>query len=342
MKRTVIIVLSILLPALIAFIAYSGYNVVYQPNIYSDKLPYDLFVEEGTTIEQVYAQLLEDELLIEKDGFLLLARNKGLDTVKSGHYVIENSMSNNTLINALKAGLQKPVRITFTGAENLAELSGKLGKQLLADSTAFYEALNVPMEGWEGPLALGAFLPDTYEVYWNSSAETVVTKLYQNTIAFWTPTRMKQAEALKLTPGEVSTLASIVMKESSKATDRPLVARLYLNRLDKQMKLQADPTVIFALKRLNPDEPVRRVLTRDLKVNDPYNTYVIDGLPPGPICVPEKSALLSVLEAPTHDYIFMCANPDKPGYHAFARNYAGHLINQRRWTQYLDSRKIYR
>jgi UPF0755 protein len=189
---------------------------------------------------------------------------------------------------------------------------------------------------------LGAFLPDTYEVYWNSSAETVVTKLYQNTITFWTPTRIQQAEALKLTPGEVSTLASIVMKESSKATDRPLVARLYLNRLDKQMKLQADPTVIFALKRLNPDEPVRRVLTRDLKVNDPYNTYVIDGLPPGPICVPEKSALLSVLEAPAHDYIFMCANPDKPGYHAFARNYAGHLMNQRRWTQYLDSRKIYR
>jgi UPF0755 protein len=108
------------------------------------------------------------------------------------------------------------------------------------------------------------------------------------------------------------------------------------------MKLQADPTVIFALNDLHPDQPVRRVLTRDLKLEHPYNTYVIKGLPPGPICVPEKAALLAVLEAPKHDYLFMCANPDNPGYHAFARNYVGHLVNQRRWTQWLDSQKIYR
>lgn len=342
MRKTLVLLFGILVPVAMIYIAYTGYNVIFEPNVNDEKLPYALYVNEGTTAEQLYAQLLEDEVLLNPQGFLMLAKNKGLTKVKSGHYVIDQGMSNNTLINALKAGLQEPIHITFTSADNLTDLAGKLGKKLLADSTDLYKALKVPMDGWEGPLALGAFLPDTYEVYWNSSAKSIANKLYQNTIAFWTPSRIKQAEAMKMTPGEVSTLASIVMKESSKATDRPLVARLYLNRLRKGMKLQADPTVIFALNELNPDQPVRRVLTRDLKLEHPYNTYLINGLPPGPICVPEKAALLAVLEAPNHDYLFMCANPDNPGYHAFARNYAAHLVNQRRWTQYLDSQKIYR
>ena len=342
MKKGLVVLFGLLVPAALIYVVYTGYNVVFEPNVNPEKVPYALYVDEGTTAEKLFAALLEDEVLLDPQGFLLLAKNKGLAKVKSGHYVIEAGMSNNTLINSLKAGLQQPIRITFNSANDLEDLAGKLGKQLLADSADLYKALKQPMEGWEGPLAMGAFLPDTYEVYWNASAKSIAMKLYQNTIAFWTPARIKQAEALKMTPGEVSTLASIVMKESSKASDRPLVARLYLNRLQKGIKLQADPTVIYALNDINPDEPVRRVLTKDLKLDHPYNTYMIKGLPPGPICVPEKAALLAVLEAPKHDYLFMCANPDNLGYHAFARNYAGHLINQRRWTQYLDSRKIYR
>ena len=342
MKRLLITFFGILIPAIMIYIVYMGYNVVYEPNVNEEKLPYELYVEEGTTAEQLYATLLKDDILLNPEGFLLLAKNKGLTKVKSGHYVIDKGMSNNSLINSLKAGLQEPITITFTGADNLSDLAGKLGKQLLVDSADLYNELIAQKEGWEGPLALGAFLPDTYEVYWNASAESIAKKMHQNTIAFWTPARIKQAEALKMTPGEISILASIVMKESSKATDRPLVARLYLNRLQKGMKLQADPTVIFAMNDLNPDEPVRRVLTRDLKLEHPYNTYVIKGLPPGPICVPEKAALLAVLEAPKHDYLFMCADPEKPGYHAFSVSYSGHLANQRRWTQWLDAQKIYR
>ncbi len=342
MRKILVLLFGIFVPAAMIYIAYTGYNMVFEPNVNDEKLPYAVYIKEGTTAEQLYAQLLEDEVLLNPQGFLLLAKNKGLAKVKSGHYIIDQGMSNNTLINTLKAGLQEPIRITFTGADDLADLAGKLSKQLLADSTDLYKVLNTPMDGWEGPLALGAFLPDTYEVYWNASAKSIANKLYQNTIAFWTPARMGQAEAMRMTPGEISTLASIVMKESSKATDRPLVARLYLNRLQKGMKLQADPTVIFALNESNPAEPIHRVLSRDLKLEHPYNTYLIKGLPPGPICVPEKAALLAVLDAPNHDYLFMCANPDNPGYHAFARNYAGHLVNQRRWTRYLDSQKIYR
>lgn len=205
-----------------------------------------------------------------------------------------------------------------------------------------YLALSEAREGWEGPAALGAYMPDTYEMYWNASASSVAEKLYQNTVRFWSPERVEQAEALGLSPAGVSTLASIVMKESSEAEDRPKVARLYLNRLEIGMKLQADPTVIYALNRKNPEQKIQRVLTKDLSIQDPYNTYYVKGLPPGPICVAERAALEAVLNAPNHEYIFMCADPDRFGFHAFAKSYNEHLRNQRKWTAYLNRRKIYR
>jgi UPF0755 protein len=280
--------------------------------------------------------------LLKPQAFYFLGKKKGLTKVRSGHYVITEGMSNNTLVNALKAGLQEPVKVVINGAADLNELAGELASQLLADSADLVRALNQPMEGWEGPLALGAYMPDTYEMYWNASPKSVAEKLYQNTIRFWSPDRVRQAQNLGLDPGEVCTLASIVMKESSKASDRPKVARLYLNRLKKGMKLQADPTVIFAKKRENPELEIRRVLKKDLEIDDPYNTYMHEGLPPGPICVPERQALLAVLEAPKHDYLFMCADPDNPGYHAFATNYAGHLFNQARYVAWLNQQKIFR
>ncbi|MGB0311953.1 MAG: endolytic transglycosylase MltG, partial [Schleiferiaceae bacterium] len=144
MRKTLVLLFGILVPAAMIYIAYTGYNVVFEPNVNEEKLPYKLFVKEGTTAEQLYAQLLEDEVLLNPQGFLLLAKNKGLAKVKSGHYVIDQGMSNNTLINALKAGLQEPIRITFNSADNLADLAGKLGKQLLADSMDLYKALKAP------------------------------------------------------------------------------------------------------------------------------------------------------------------------------------------------------
>jgi UPF0755 protein len=342
MRKVIVLFIGVVIPALLIYVVYVGFNAVFEPNVNEGAMPYELYVEEGTTLTDLIATFERDQVLLNTQTFGLLAGRKGLSMIRPGHYVITAGMSNNTLINALKAGLQTPVRITFSTAENLADLSGKLSLQLMADSASLFEAFNQEMVGWEGPLALGAFLPDTYEVYWNATPESIAQKLYQNTISFWTPDRIRLASNVGLSPGEVSTLASIVMKESSKSDDRPLVARLYLNRLEKGMRLQADPTVIFAMRRHDPTQSVRRVLTKDLKIEDPYNTYFVKGLPPGPICVPEKAALLAVLQAPEHDYLFMCANPEKPGYHAFAKNYAGHLINQRKWTRYLDEQRIYR
>ena len=342
MRKLMVITVGVVIPGLLLVLVWKGYNAVFEANVNPELAPYELYVEPGTTLETVYEEWFESGLLLQPEGFYLIGKKKGLDTLNTGHYVIEEGMSSNGIVNMLKAGLQTPVKVSFNSAKDLSDLADQLSPQLLASTTALYKALQAPMEGLEGPLKQGAFLPDTYEFYWNASAETVVNKLYQNTISFWTPSRIRQAKEFGMTPGEISTLASIVMKESSKADDRPKVARLYLNRLAAGMKLQADPTVIYAIQQQNPNAVVQRVLRKDLTIDSPYNTYKNVGLPPGPICIPEKSALLAVLNAPEHDFIFMCANPDQPGYHAFARNYAGHLVNQRKWTRWLNSRKIYR
>ncbi|HCP40681.1 MAG TPA: endolytic transglycosylase MltG [Cryomorphaceae bacterium] len=340
--RKFIIIVGVVLPASLIFLVFTGYNMLFEANVNEQVAPYTLYVDEKMTIEDLYALLVEDDVLLAPEGFLLLANKKGLTAPKTGHYVLTASQSSNSIVNTLLAGFQEPVRIQFNSAENLEDLAGQLASQLMTDSISLLEAFNETRVGWEDASALGAYLPDTYEVYWNASAAAIAEKLNQNTVRFWSKDRIAQAAALGLTPAEVSTLASIVMKESSKADDRSLVARLYLNRLEKGIKLQADPTVIHAIKRANPGAIVRRVLKKDLDMEDPYNTYYVKGLPPGPLCVPEKAALLAVLNASEHEYIFMCANPDQPGYHVFAKNYAAHLVNQRKWTRYLNERKIYR
>ena len=342
MKKGIVWLFGILIPSALIYIVWLGYGVLFEPNVNKDVAPYTLYVKEGISVHAVYAQLLSDEVLDEPEGFLLIANRKGLEFPKPGHYIITEDMSSNSVVNMFMAGLQIPVKVTFTGASSLAEVAGKLAVQLMQDSSSVLRALESPRKGWEGDMSLGAYLPDTYEFFWNAGPETIAEKIYQNTIEFWTPSRILLAEELGLTPAELGTLASIVMKESHKPEDRPLVARLYLNRLDKGMKLQADPTVIYALQRKSPGIQVRRVLRKDLKIVDPFNTYYIKGLPPGPICVPEKEALLAVLNAPLHDYLYMCADPDKIGYHAFASSYNEHLRNQRKWTGYLNRQNIYR
>lgn len=337
-----IIIVGIIIPSVLIFAVYKGYNLLFKANVNPNVAPYSLYVNDKTTIEEVYEQFLDDQVLEVPDGFLLLASKKGLTHPKSGHYIIESGQSSNTIVNMLMAGFQSPVRVHFTGGASLRDLSIKLAEQLMVGPEQLYFALSEGREGWEGAAALGAYLPDTYEMYWNASAASVAEKLYQNTVRFWSTERVAKAQAMGLNPAEVSTLASIVMKESSEAEDRPKVARLYLNRLGIGMKLQADPTVIYALNRMHPEQKIQRVLAKDLSIEDPYNTYYIKGLPPGPICMAERAALEAVLDAPKHEFIFMCADPDRFGFHAFAKSYNEHLRNQRKWTTYLNSRKIYR
>lgn len=342
MKKVIWIIVGMVIPALLLYAVFTAYGAVFEDNVVAEKAPFELYVEEGTTLEDVYQELFEEGVLKSPEGLLLIGQRKGLEEIRTGHYVIEAGMSSNGIVNMFKAGLQSPVKISFNGAKDIAELAGILDRQLLTDSASLYMSLKSAPADWNGDLVNAAYIPETYEVYWNAPAEKIAQKLFQYTLSFWTEERIAKSKNLGLSPQEVGVLASIVMKESSKKEDRPLVARLYLNRLAVGMKLQSDPTVIRAIKESDPHRKVQRVLRKDLDLDSPYNTYRVAGLPPGPLCVPEKNALLAVLDAPDHNYVYMCADPDKPGYHAFAVNYNEHLKNRRRWTEFLNKQGIYK
>ena len=156
--------------------------------------------------------------------------------------------------------------------------------------------------------------------------------------SFWSSSRKEKAEKLGLTPDEVIALAAIVEGETAKADEKGKVARLYLNRLKQHIKLQADPTVKFALG----DFALRRLRLSDTRIESPWNTYYVEGLPPGPICIPEKSSIEAVLDAPEHDYIYMCAKEDFSGYHNFATSYSEHEANAKRYQNALNERNIMR
>ncbi|MDE5635479.1 MAG: endolytic transglycosylase MltG, partial [Muribaculaceae bacterium] len=184
--------------------------------------------------------------------------------------------------------------------------------------------------------SIAIILPDTYQFYWTASARNVAESMYREWSRYWNDERLRKAGRLGLGPVEVSTLASIVEEESAKTDERPVIARLYLNRLSRGMKLQSDPTVKYAVG----DPTLRRILNSHLKVESPYNTYIHDGLPPSPIRMVDKSTIDGVLNAPMHGYIYMCAKEDFSGYHNFAKTLSEHNANAARYHRALNSRGI--
>ncbi len=256
-----------------------------------------------------------------------------------GAYLIDHGANALTVSRCLKSGRQTPVKVSFNNVRTLEQLAEKVTVNLEASPQDFRNACRavLPALGYETEEQYpAAFIPDTYEFYWTVDARELVNKLEGQTEKFWTDERRAQAEKLGLTPVGVAIIASIVEKESAKADERPKIARLYINRLQKGMRLQADPTVIFAIG----DFSIRRLTGAHLKYQSPYNTYLVSGLPPGPIDVPERRTLLDVLEAPEHPYIYMCAKEDFSGYHNFASDYATHRANARRYQSALDRRGI--
>ncbi len=254
--------------------------------------------------------------------------------LKSGSYVVEPGEKAWRLAGRIKNRRQNPVKVKFNNLRTMGQLTSRLDAQLLADSASLAAAIDSSLSS-QGVLPANFaahFLPDTYEFYWDEPAASVIDRIVGNYNRFWNEGRLSKARELHLTPEEVSTLASIVEEETNKADERPVVARLYLNRLASNMKLQADPTVKFALG----DFSLRRILNKHLRINSPYNTYMHQGLPPGPIRIPEAATLDAVLDAPAHKYIYMCAKEDFSGYHNFAADYASHQANAKKYQAALD------
>ena len=258
---------------------------------------------------------------------------------RTGKYAIEPGASMYTLVRQLGNGIQVPVNVTIPTTRTIPQLIGRVSKQLMMDSLALAnEVFN------DKTLDLGytqetlpcLFLPNTYEVYWDITPEKLVKRLQKERDNFWNDKRKAQAKETGMTPEEVTTLASIVESETNYSPEKARVAGLYINRLKKGIKLQSDPTVIFA----TGDFTIRRVLQSHLSTDSPYNTYLYMGLPPGPIRIPSVEGIEAVLNHEKNDYIYMCAKEDFSGSHNFATDYGTHMANARRYQQALNARGI--
>lgn len=322
------------------FVAFNLYKAFMAPAIIENKEGY-FFVYTGETYEDVLKRIKDENIVKHPDQFDFVAQRMDYpNNVKAGRYKLSGDMSNRRFVGNLRGGYQESVKLQFANIRLKENFAGMLGKNFEADSAAFSAILNndavAEQYGFNTENFYTMFIPNTYEIYWNTSPDKIVERLHAEYKKFWNDTRLQQAEAVGLSPIEVSILASIVRGEALHTNEMPEIAGLYLNRLKKGMLLQADPTVIFA----NNDFSIRRVLNRHLTIDNPYNTYRYKGLPPGPITMPPIAAIDAVLQPAKHDYIYMCAKDDFSGYHNFAVTMAEHLVNARKFQKALDERNI--
>ena len=326
-------------------IFFSLLTVFYFPNIKVADTSQSIFVPTGTSFSTL-KEILEPHLR-STITFSLVAKAKRFDTPRIGHFVLKPSMGNQQIINALRSG-NTPIQVVFNNQQTVAHLAGRVAEQLDLDSLSlmkeiesryFMESVNLNREE-----LLSLFLPNSYEMYWNISAAEFCQRMQRENDLFWNESRESKRKRLKMDRAEVITLAAIVNEESRKVDERPRVAGVYLNRLRRGMKLQADPTVVYAMKRQANDFDlvVRRVLYKDLEIKSPYNTYKYRGLPPGPITMPDISSVDAVLNAESHDYLFFVVDPKNPGYHLFASTYSEHLANRKVYVRWLNENRIMR
>lgn len=262
----------------------------------------------------------------------------GNPTRAHGSYLVKPGETAFNLAMRLRGGAQDAVKVTVPNLRSTERVIETIASNFEFSADSLQAAFDVMLADKNIDVrCLPAFiLPDSYQYYWTMKPEAFVASMYKQWEGFWTDTRREQAARIGLTPVEVSTLASIVEEESAKVDERPIIARLYLNRLSKHMRLQADPTVKYAVG----DPTLKRILNTHLSTPSPYNTYVVDGLPPSPMRVVDKQTLDAVLNAPAHDYLYMCAKEDFSGYHNFAKTNAEHAANARRYHAALNKLNI--
>lgn len=325
-------------------VAYYFYSAMFSSNTkFENEIAY-IYVPTNSTYAEVRSQL--EPLLDNINTFDALAKQKKYTTnIKAGRFAISKGMNNNDIINSIRSK-NLPIKIAFNNQHSLADLASRVSKQIEADSLSLLKAMSddtfLAENGFNKATALGMYLPNSYEFFWNTSAETFRDRMLTEYNRFWTDTRKAQAKKLNLTPNEVITLASIVHEESKQADEQPRVAGVYLNRLRIGMPLQADPTLKFAAYQLPQykNTIIRRVLNVHKDIVSPYNTYKNTGLPPGLIAMPDLSAIKAVLNPEKHNYLYFAADAKRLGYHKFAKTLGQHNNNARAYHQYLSSQGI--
>ncbi|MAO08662.1 MAG: aminodeoxychorismate lyase [Alteromonas sp.] len=326
--------------------AYYVYSNIFVPNTAFNNEEAHVYVGSEASFQEVVDDMAP--LLKNTNSFIAVARRKGYDVnVKSGHYIIKKGMNNNEIINTIRSR-NIPVNIKFNNQERLENLAAQIAFQIEPDSlellSVFKDSAFLKQAGFTKNNALGMYIPNTYEVYWNTSAENFRDKMLKEYNRFWNESRNSKAENIGLSRDQVISLAAIVQKETAKVEERPRVAGVYLNRIKAGMPLQADPTVIYAKKLTegNFEQVIKRVLYRDLELDSPYNTYKYAGVPPGPITMPDISSIDAVLNAEDHGYYYFVANVNKFGYHKFAKTLAQHNVNKAEYVRWINQQGVNR
>lgn len=338
---------KVILGALLVLVVIGGYyglqfyKVYFAPNT-TGKEKY-LYVRTGHTLDDLFQEIRQKDILTDIGTFSQAAAKMDLKgALKPGRYKIAKGMTNRGLINMLKAGNQEPVKLKFQNIRKKENFAGYLAKNLESDSLTFIKLLDsaalIEKYGFNKDNSYTMFIPNTYELYWNTTPSEFFEKMQKEYEKFWNDSRKAKAAALNLSPIQVSILASIVDAEALYDKEMPIIAGLYLNRLQKGILLQADPTVIYA----NDDFTVKRVTNSLLQVQSRYNTYKYAGLPPGPIMMPSINAIDAVLNKDNNNYIYMCAKEDFSGFHNFAVTVQEHEINAKKYREALNKRNIYK
>jgi len=298
------------------------------------------YIATGSTYEKVKADLVKQKIITGTAVFNRVSKLIGYKNIRPGRYEIKKGMSVVSLVRMLRNGQQMPVNFVITKIRTKEVLASRIGNAFECDSLKMIKFLNNPDSlkeyGLDTNTAMAAAMPYTYSIKWNTTAGNIFEQFYTAYKTFWNAGRKQKAESLGLNPQQVSILASIIDEETNAKTDKPNIASVYLNRIAKGMPLQADPTVKFAMRNFG----LKRILRGHLHTVSPYNTYMNKGLPPGPICTPDKETIDAVLDSPKTDFIYFVANDDLDGTHIFTTNYADHIKYARIYQQELNKRNI--
>ncbi|MDR0575182.1 MAG: endolytic transglycosylase MltG [Tannerella sp.] len=318
-----------------------AYGLLYMPNFKLSETKYVYIYEDHKDFDALCEELRDSAGCRHIDLFRILAGFREYPgNMKSGRFAVEPDMNNHTLLNRLRRGQQTPVRLTFNNIRLLGDLTARLSDQLMIEEDDLLSRLGddeySESLGFNAATIKAMFIPNTYEVYWNISADKLIERMKREYDAFWNENRLAKAGELRMSPVEVSILASVVEEETTVPDEYPVVAGLYINRLRRGMPLQADPTVKYAVG----DFSLRRILNKHLEVESPYNTYLHEGLPPGPIRVPSVKGIDAVLNYTKHNYLYMCAKEDFSGRHNFAVTLSEHNRNADKYRAELNRRGI--
>lgn len=340
-KRKKLIVLLSVLIVIACICLGTAYYLLLAPQFHPQKTVY-IYIDKDDIADSVYHKIRNTAAPEHLTGLYMIARLKQYDDhIHTGRYAIHPNDNVYHAFGRLLRGHQEPVNLVINSVRTLNQLARNVGRQLMIDSTDVIRGLqdSVYWEklGYTKEMLPCLFIPDTYQVYWDTDTEDFFKRMVKEHDRFWNKKRLSQADSLGMTPAEVTTLASIVEEETNNALEKPIIAGLYLNRLHAGMPLQADPTIKFAWQ----DFGLRRISNIHLEIDSPYNTYRYAGLPPGPIRIPSPAGIDAVLNYTRHNYLYMCAKEDLSGTHNFAANYTEHMRNARKYWNALNRRKIF-